>query len=157
MADHLAVPEHADQCVKASHTVTSFEPFTLPVGTGSRHRRIGLIATGSTTSTSPIIVAPRFASSITSAAACGWNIVTTSNPDAALNFGLKTHMEHAERYRRAREFYRCGDGLVGFPLPTTPSCATRSGSVFDPAKMHVLNHKEILLIARSVYARRLCR
>ena len=28
----------------------------------------------------------------------GWNIVTTSNPDAALNFGLDEHMEHGERY-----------------------------------------------------------
>jgi alkanesulfonate monooxygenase SsuD/methylene tetrahydromethanopterin reductase-like flavin-dependent oxidoreductase (luciferase family) len=41
----------------------------------------------------------------------GWNIVTTSNPDAALNFGLDEHMEHSERYRRAREFYDVVTGL----------------------------------------------
>ena len=34
----------------------------------------------------------------------GWNIVTTSNPDAALNFGIDDHMERNERYRGAREF-----------------------------------------------------
>ena len=44
----------------------------------------------------------------------GWNIVTTSNPDAALNFGLEDHMEHAERYRRARELI--SEGKIGTPI-----------------------------------------
>ena len=37
--------------------------------------------------------------------------MTTSNPDAALNFGLDEHMEHDERYDRAREFYDVVTGL----------------------------------------------
>ena len=64
---------------------------------------IGLIATGSTTFDEPYHVARRFASlDHISGGRAGWNIVTTSNPDAALNFGLDEHMEHGERYRRAR-------------------------------------------------------
>ena len=73
---------------------------------------IGLIATGSTTFDEPYHVARRFASlDHISGGRAGWNIVTTSNPDAALNFGLDDHMEHAERYKRAREFYDVVTGL----------------------------------------------
>jgi alkanesulfonate monooxygenase len=31
-------------------------------------------------------------------------VVTSGNPDEAMNFGLKEHVDHAARYRRAREF-----------------------------------------------------
>ena len=66
--------------------------------------RLGLIATGSTTFEPPYTIARRFASlDHISDGRAGWNIVTTSNPDAALNFGLEEHMEHDERYApRAR-------------------------------------------------------
>ena len=37
--------------------------------------------------------------------------MTTSNPDAALNFGKEDHLDHDERYRRAREFYDVVTGL----------------------------------------------
>ena len=58
------------------------------------------------------MIARRFASlDHISGGRAGWNIVTTSNPDAALNFGLDEHMEHDERYRRAREFYDVVTGL----------------------------------------------
>ena len=41
----------------------------------------------------------------------GWNVVTTGNPETALNFGKDDHMEHGERYRRAREFFDVVTGL----------------------------------------------
>ena len=50
-------------------------------------------------------------STTSAAAAPAWNVVTTSNPDAALNFGLDEHVEHGERYRRAREFFDVVTGL----------------------------------------------
>ena len=34
----------------------------------------------------------------------GWNIVTTSTPLVAANFGEDGHPEHADRYARAHEF-----------------------------------------------------
>src|SRR3569833_2929470 len=106
MADHLAVLNMPINALKRSHTVTSFEPFTLLSALAGATERIGLIATGSTTFDEPYHVARRFASlDHISGGRAGWNIVTTSNPDAALNFGLDDHMEHAERYKRAREFY----------------------------------------------------
>ena len=115
MADHLAVLNMPlEALAKRSHTVTSFEPFTLrcprwpcapsTLGSSPPHRRRLICPT----------TARRLRSSLdhlSGALRAGWNIVTTSNPDAALNFGLEEHMEHDERYRRAREFYDVVTGL----------------------------------------------
>ena len=96
----------------AARTVTSFEPLTLLSALAGATERIGLIATASTTFDEPYHIARRFASlDHISGGRAGWNIVTTSNPDAALNFGLEDHVEHDERYRRAREFYDVVTGL----------------------------------------------
>src|SRR6478735_2240942 len=74
--------------------------------------RIGLIATASTTYNDPYHVARKFASlDHISNGRAGWNLVTTANPDAARNFGLEEHVEHAVRYRKAREFYDVVTGL----------------------------------------------
>src|SRR5437762_13048277 len=95
MADHLAVLNMPVNALKRSHTVTSFEPFTLLSALAGATEHIGLIATGSTTFDEPYHVARRFASlDHISGGRAGWNIVTTSNPDAAPNFGLEDHMEH---------------------------------------------------------------
>ena len=112
MADHMAVLNMPMDALKRSHTSTSFEPFTLLSALSQVTERIGLVATGSTTFDAPYHIARRFASlDWISGGRAGWNIVTTSNPDAALNFGLDEHMEHGERYRRAREFYDVVTGL----------------------------------------------
>src|SRR3984885_3555463 len=142
MADHLAVLNMPINALKRSHTVTSFEPFTLLSALSAVTERIGLIATGSTTFDEPYHVARRFAPlAHLSGGRAGWNIVTTSNPDAALNFGLDDHMEHAERYKRAREFYDVVTGLWDCFADDAFVHDVESGLFFDPAKMHVLNHK----------------
>src|SRR6201746_2378032 len=142
MADHLAVLNMPVNALKRSHTVTSFEPFTLLSALAAVTEHIGLIATGSTTFDEPYHVARRFASlDHISNGRAGWNIVTTSNPDAALNFGLDDHMEHAERYQRAREFYDVVTGLWDSFADDAFVRDVESGLFFDPAKMHVLDHK----------------
>ena len=104
--------------------------------------QIGLIATASTTFDAPYHVARRFASlDHISGGRAGWNIVTTSNPDAALNFGLDEHMEHDERYRRAREFYDVVTGLWDSWADDAFIRDVESGIFFDPERMHVLDHK----------------
>src|SRR3979490_521454 len=50
MADHLAVLNMPVNALKRSHTVTSFEPFTLLSALAGATEHIGLIATGSTPS-----------------------------------------------------------------------------------------------------------
>ncbi len=150
MADHLAVLNMPVNALKRSHTVTSFEPFTLLSALSAVTEHIGLIATGSTTFDEPYHVARRFASlDHISNGRAGWNIVTTSNPDAALNFGLDDHMEHAERYKRAREFYDVVTGLWDSFADDAFVRDVESGLYFDPAKMHVLDHKGKYLKVRG--------
>src|SRR4030081_1403166 len=57
MADHLAVLNMPVDALKRSHTVTSFEPFTLLSALAAVTEHIGLIATGSTTFDEPYHVA----------------------------------------------------------------------------------------------------
>jgi alkanesulfonate monooxygenase SsuD/methylene tetrahydromethanopterin reductase-like flavin-dependent oxidoreductase (luciferase family) len=134
MADHLAVLNMPIEALRRSHTVTSFEPFTLLSALATATSRIGLVATASTTFDEPYHIARRFASlDHISEGRAGWNIVTTSNPDAALNFGLEDHIEHAERYRRAREFYDVVTGLWDSFADDAFILDAASGLYFDPA------------------------
>jgi alkanesulfonate monooxygenase len=150
MADHLAVLNMPVEALKRSHTVTSFEPFTLLSALSMVTERIGLVATGSTTFDAPYHVARRFASlDHLSAGRAGWNIVTTANPDAALNFGLDEHMEHDERYRRAREFFDVVTGLWDSFSDDAFVRDVERGIYFDPARMHALNHKGRYLSVRG--------
>src|SRR6202012_163019 len=150
MADHLAVLNMPIEALKRSHTVTSFDPFTLLPARAAVTERIGLVATGSTTFDEPYHIARRFASlDHISEGRAGWNIVTTSNPDAALNFGMDEHMEHDERYRRAREFYDVVTGLWDSWADDAFIRDVESGIFFDPAKLHVLDHKGKHLAVRG--------
>jgi FMN-dependent oxidoreductase (nitrilotriacetate monooxygenase family) len=142
MADHLAVLNMPVEALKRSHTVTSFEPFTLLSALAGATERIGLVATASTTFDEPYHIARRFASlDHISGGRAGWNIVTTSNPDAALNFGLENHVEHDERYKRAREFYDVVTGLWDSFADDAFVRDVETGIYFDPARLHVLDHK----------------
>src|SRR6202163_742485 len=67
-----------------------------------------------------------------------------------MNFGLEEHMEHGERYRRAREFYDVVVGLWDSWADDAFIRDVESGVFFDPAKMHVLNHKGKYLSARGL-------
>jgi FMN-dependent oxidoreductase (nitrilotriacetate monooxygenase family) len=150
MADHLAVLNMPIEALRRSHTVTSFEPFTLLSALATATSRIGLVATASTTFDEPYHIARRFASlDHISEGRAGWNIVTTSNPDAALNFGLEDHVDHAERYRRAREFYDVVTGLWDSFADDAFIRDAASGLYFDPAKLHVLDHKGDYLSVRG--------
>jgi alkanesulfonate monooxygenase len=142
MADHLAVLNMSMAALRRSATVTSFEPLTLLSALAMVTQRIGLVATASTTFDEPYHIARRFASlDHISNGRAGWNVVTTSNPDAALNFGLDDHVEHDERYRRALEFHEVVTGLWDSFADDAWLRDQQSGLFFDPDKMHVLNHK----------------
>lgn len=142
MADHLAVLNMPVEALRRSHTVTSFEPFTLLSALAVVTERIGLVATASTTFEQPYHLARRFASlDHISGGRAGWNIVTTSNPDSALNFGLDEHVEHGDRYRRAREFFDVVTGLWDSFSDDAFIRDVESGIFFDPAKMHALGHE----------------
>jgi len=142
MADHLALLNMPIEALRRSHTVTSFDPLTLLPALAAVTERIGLIATASTTYNDPYHVARKFASlDHISNGRAGWNLVTTANPDAAANFGHDTHMAHGERYKRAREFFDVVTGLWDSFAEDAFIRDQASGIFWDPAKMHVLDHK----------------
>ena len=116
MADHLAVLNMPMEALKRSATVTSFDPLTLlpalamhdRASRPDRHRLDHLRAAP----TPSPAASPR--STTISGGRAGWNLVTTSNPDAALNFGMDEQMEHAERYRPRPRVLRRRHRPVGF-------------------------------------------
>jgi FMN-dependent oxidoreductase (nitrilotriacetate monooxygenase family) len=150
MADHLAVLNMPMAALKRSATVTSFDPLTLLPVLAMFTQHLGLIATASTTFEPAYTIARRFASlDHISSGRAGWNLVTTSNPDAALNFGMTEHMEHDERYRRAREFYDVVTGLWDSWAEDAFVQDVENGLYFDPDRMHVLDHKGEFLSVRG--------
>jgi FMN-dependent oxidoreductase (nitrilotriacetate monooxygenase family) len=150
MADHLAVLNMPMVALKRSATVTSFDPLTLLPALAMFTEHLGLIATASSTFEPAYMIARRFASlDHISGGRAGWNLVTTSNPDAALNFGLTEHMEHGERYRRAREFYDVVTGLWDSWAEDAFVRDVEEGLYFDPDRMHVLDHEGEFLSVRG--------
>jgi alkanesulfonate monooxygenase len=142
MADHLALLNMPVEALKRSHTVSSFDPLTLLPALAAVTEHIGLIATASTTYNEPYHIARKFASlDHISGGRAGWNLVTTSNPDAALNFGHDEHMAHGERYQRAREFFDVVTGLWDGWADDALVRDVETGLYFDPDRVHVLNHK----------------
>ena len=117
------------------------EPITWLSAIAAANSRIGLIATASTTYTEPYNLARLFASlDHISHGRAGWNIVTTSAPQAAQNFGLPEHPPHGERYEKAREFLdvvtRLWDSWEDDALVIDPA----SGIFTDSDKIHAFDH-----------------
>jgi FMN-dependent oxidoreductase (nitrilotriacetate monooxygenase family) len=150
MADHLALLNMPMQALKRSATVTSFDPLTLLPALAVVTERLGLIATASTTYNEPYHVARKFASlDHLSGGRAGWNLVTSANPLEAKNFGLEEHLDHAVRYRRAREFFDVVTGLWDSWADDAFIRDVDSGVYFDPDKLHILNHKGPFLSVRG--------
>ena len=150
MADHLAVMNMPMKALKRSATVTSFDPLTLLPALATVTEHLGLIATASTTYNEPYHVARKFASlDHISEGRAGWNVVTSANPNEAMNFGLEEHLEHEERYRRAREFFDVVTGLWDSWADDAFIRDVETGTYFDPDKLHVLDHKGPYLSVRG--------
>jgi alkanesulfonate monooxygenase len=150
MADHLAVLNMPMDALKRSATVTSFDPLTLLPALAMATKHLGLIATASSTFEPAYTIARRFASlDHISEGRAGWNLVTTSNPDAALNFGMDDQMPHAERYARAREFFDVVTGLWDSWADDAFIRDVENGIYFDPSRLHVLDHKGKYLKVRG--------
>jgi FMN-dependent oxidoreductase (nitrilotriacetate monooxygenase family) len=101
LADNIAIAEY-----RVTHLPqTQFDPVVVLSVLAGITSRIGLIGTGSTTYSKPWDLARRFATlDHLSGGRAGWNIVTTSTPLVAANFGEDGHPDHADRYARAEEF-----------------------------------------------------
>lgn len=122
--------------------VAQFEPLTLLAGLAAVTRRIGLVATATTSYNEPFHIARKFASlDHISGGRAGWNLVTSQNEHEAQNFGRDDHLDHARRYELAREFVTVVKGLWDSWEPDAFPRDKASGLFFDPRKLHVLDHR----------------
>ena len=118
-----------------------FEPMTLLAALGMVTRHIGLGATVSTSFNEPFNVARAFASlDHLSGGRAAWNVVTSSNKAAALNFSKELY-EHDLRYEIATEFVDVVRGLWDCwdDGAIVPDRAT--GTFLDKSKVRPLEHK----------------
>jgi FMN-dependent oxidoreductase (nitrilotriacetate monooxygenase family) len=101
LADNIAVPEYRVPYLPQAQ----FDPVVVLAALAAVTSRVGLIGTGSTTYSQPWDLARRFATlDHMSGGRAGWNIVTTSTPLVATNFGRDRHPKKADRYAQAHEF-----------------------------------------------------
>jgi FMN-dependent oxidoreductase (nitrilotriacetate monooxygenase family) len=99
-ADQLALGGDVAQAPR-----TWLEPITVLAALAVTTRRVGLIATASTTYTEPFNLARQFASiDHISQGRAAWNIVTSWLATAAENYGGAGPVSHADRYARGEEF-----------------------------------------------------
>lgn len=117
------------------------EPISLLAALASHTTRLGLVATATTTYDEPFSVARRFASlDLLSKGRAGWNVVTSSNAEDALNFNRDEHVERADRFERAEEFVDVVKGLWGSWDADAFVRNKQTGQFLDPNKVRVLNH-----------------
>ncbi|BBP83441.1 MULTISPECIES: LLM class flavin-dependent oxidoreductase [unclassified Pseudomonas] len=142
IADVVALWGHHLDALSRTARAEHFEPLTLLSALAAVTERIGLIATATTTYNEPYHIARKFASlDHISKGRAAWNLVTSVVSDEAWNFGRESHVDHADRYQRAEEFHDVVKGLWDSWDDDAFVRDKDSGLYFDPAKLHVLNHK----------------
>ena len=119
-----------------------FEPTTLISVLSASTSHIGLGATVSTSFSEPFNVARIFGSiDHISGGRAAWNVVTSSNPAAALNFNRDEHLEHELRYQRANEFVDVVRGLWDCWDDHAIVADKATGRYIDTHKVRTLDHK----------------
>ncbi|TWF43998.1 LLM class flavin-dependent oxidoreductase [Neorhizobium alkalisoli] len=118
-----------------------FDPMVVLPALAMATTHLGLAATSTATFNEPYNLARRFSSiDFISKGRVGWNLVTSFNEDEAQNFGLDTHLQHADRYERASEFVDVVTGLWDGWHADAIVRDKESGVYFDVSKMRFLQH-----------------
>lgn len=119
-----------------------FEPLTLLSALSMVTRHIGLGATVSTSFNQPFNVARAIASlDHISGGRAAWNVVTSANDLAALNFSQDRLNEHELRYDIATEFVDVVRGLWDCWDDGAIVADQTTGTFLDRSKVHRLEHK----------------
>jgi FMN-dependent oxidoreductase (nitrilotriacetate monooxygenase family) len=125
----------------APHYLNRLEPLTLLSAVAGVTSKIGLVATLTTSYTEPFNVARQFASlDLISNGRAGWNVVTTGLEGAAGNYGREEHIDHTDRYRRAREHVQVVQGLWDSYEDNAFPRDKHSRTFLDTARQHRLDH-----------------
>jgi N-acetyl-S-(2-succino)cysteine monooxygenase len=136
LADGLAISQNISYNVHHS-----FEPLTLLSALAGATRRIGLIATASTTYNQPYSLARALASvDRISGGRAGWNIVTSAGQGEARNFNLADRPDHAQRYERAGEFLETAKALWDSWADDAVVANKASGIYSDAVKIRAIEH-----------------
>src|SRR5437868_6474199 len=117
------------------------EPITTLAALAMATKRIGLIATASTTYTEAYNLARQFTSlDHISRGRIGWNIVTTWSPQAGGNFGGIGEVSHADRYERAEEYMTVVRGLWDSWADDAVLDDRAGGRYADPQRVRPIDH-----------------
>ncbi len=117
------------------------EPITTIAAVAMATKRIGMIATASTTYTEPYNLARQFSSlDHISRGRVGWNIVTTWSHQAGSNYGGIGQVSHAERYERAEEYMQVVKGLWDSWTDDAVKDDRAGGLYADPASVRTIDH-----------------
>ncbi|MDR3535750.1 MAG: LLM class flavin-dependent oxidoreductase [Acetobacteraceae bacterium] len=104
VGDALAARESRGRVV-GEVAINNLDPVSVCAAVASVTEHLGVVATLSTSFHEPFLIAAKFATlDHLSGGRAGWNVVTTSQDQAAANFGREPHMEKSLRYERAQEF-----------------------------------------------------
>ncbi|GGH19732.1 LLM class flavin-dependent oxidoreductase [Paenibacillus segetis] len=140
-ADELYVWDRFESGIVQSNSIRP-EPFTLLSALSVVTEKIGLAATVSTTYNEPYHIARKLATlDHLSGGRSGWNIVTSQTDEEARNFGKDKHLEHKNRYGRAKEFVDVTQGLWDSWEDDALLFDKQSGSFADKDKLHNLNYQ----------------
>lgn len=141
LADTLSAGDTSASASSRTARVSYFEPLTLLSGLAAVTRRIGLIATVSTSFNEPFNVARKFASlDLISQGRAGWNLVTSNHQSEADNFGSGRHLSHDLRYERAEEFVDVVLKLWHSWAPEAFLYDKSEGRYYDRAKLRDTRH-----------------
>ena len=144
LADGVALRQRDEPpgSLARSNQNVELEPLTLLAAVAMMTRRIGLVATASTTYNEPFHVARKFASlDHISRGRAGWNVVTSWSQAEARNFNREEHLDYDTRYDRAAEFVDVVRGLWDSWDADAFAHDKASGLFFHPERMHALDHR----------------
>lgn len=121
--------------------MAQLDPIATLTGLAAVTSNIGLVGTASTTFNDPYMLSRQLASlDHISHGRAGWNIVTSSDPRAELNFGAKS-VAHDERYAIAAEFVEVALGLWDSWEEDAIVADAVTGRYVNPDRVHPLNHQ----------------
>jgi FMN-dependent oxidoreductase (nitrilotriacetate monooxygenase family) len=123
-------------------TTPGVDPVVLAAALAARTEHIGLVATISTTFNEPYNVARTMATlDHVSGGRAAWNVVTTYDEMAALNFGMTELPPKRERYERATEFVEIVLKLWDSWEDKAFKVQDGGGLAVDGSAVHTINHK----------------
>ncbi|MEP9380064.1 LLM class flavin-dependent oxidoreductase [Aquabacter sp. CN5-332] len=140
VADHVGMWDTYESNI-AHYANPRLEPITLLSALSAVTSHIGLLATASASYTEPYNLARMFASlDHLSHGRAGWNVVTSSMPEEAMNFGHDGNIDHANRYERAGEYLDVVKALWNSIEDGAILLDRESGLFADPRRIHRINH-----------------